>query len=149
VTEAVTGHDLVAMQLRVASGEPLPVGQDDIAIAGHAVECRLTAEDASNGFRPSPGTLTRFDVPELEGLRVDTHCEQGTVIPPHYDSLMAKLVGHGSERDEAVDVVREALDGIRVEGVETNRGLLASVLAHDDFARGAITTRWLEEAAVA
>jgi acetyl-CoA carboxylase, biotin carboxylase subunit len=149
VTEAVTGLDLVAMQLRVAGGQPLPVAQEEVTISGHAVECRLTAEDPSEGFRPSPGTISRFEVPELEGLRVDTHCEQGTVIPPHYDSLMAKLIGYGSDRDEAVDVVREALDGIRVEGVETNRALLASALAHDDFARGAITTRWLEEAAVA
>jgi acetyl-CoA carboxylase, biotin carboxylase subunit len=149
VTEAVTGLDLVAMQLRVAGGEPLPVAQADVAISGHAVECRLTAEDVLGGFRPSPGTITRFDVPELEGLRVDTHCEQGTVIPPYYDSLMAKLVGHGSGREEAVEVVRSALEGTHVEGVETNRELLASVLAHDDFARGAITTRWLEEAAVA
>jgi acetyl-CoA carboxylase biotin carboxylase subunit len=149
VTEAVSGHDLVAMQLEIAAGRPLGLTQDDIEIAGHAVECRLTAEDASNGFRPSPGTLTRFHVPEVPNLRVDTHCERGAVIPPHYDSLMAKLVGYGSDRDEAVEVVREALDGIRVEGVETNRALLASVLAHDDFARGAISTRWLEEAAVA
>ena len=149
VTEVVTGLDLVAMQLRVADREPLPVAQEEIAISGHAVECRLTAEDPSAGFRPSPGTITRFDVPELEGLRVDTHCEQGTVIPPYYDSLMAKLVGHGSDREEAVEVVRAALEGIHVEGVETNRALLSSVLAHDDFARGAITTRWLEEAAVA
>jgi acetyl-CoA carboxylase, biotin carboxylase subunit len=149
VTEAVTGLDLVAMQLRVAGGEPLPLAQEKVAISGHAVECRLTAEDVPEGFRPSPGTITRFELPELEGLRVDTHCERGTVIPPYYDSLMAKLVGHGSDREEAVEVVREALDGVWVEGVETNRELLASVLAHDDFARGAITTRWLEEAAVA
>ena len=103
----------------------------------------------SNGYRPSPGTLTRFDVPDSPNLRVDTHCERGTVIPPHYDSLMAKLIGYGPEREDAVDVLRKALDGLRVEGVETNRELLASVLAHDDFARGAVTTRWLEEAAVA
>jgi acetyl-CoA carboxylase biotin carboxylase subunit len=149
VTEAVTGYDLVAKQLEIADGEPLGISQQDVQIAGHAVECRLTAEDPSEAFRPSPGMLTRFDVPEVENLRVDTHCEQGTVIPPHYDSLMAKLIGHGSERDEAVQVVREALAETRIEGVETNRELLASVLAHDDFARGAITTRWLEEAAVA
>jgi acetyl-CoA carboxylase, biotin carboxylase subunit len=149
VTEAVTGLDLVAMQLQVAGGEPLPIAQADVAFDGHAVECRLTAEDVSNGFRPSPGTIARFDVPELDGLRVDTHCEPGTVIPPYYDSLMAKLVGHGSDREEAVEVLRAALDGLHVEGVETNRELLASVLAHDDFARGAISTRWLEEAAVA
>jgi acetyl-CoA carboxylase biotin carboxylase subunit len=149
VTEAVTGYDLVAKQLEIAAGEPLGIAQPDVAIAGHAVECRLTAEDVSDGFRPSPGTLTRFEVPEMANLRVDTHCEEGTVIPPHYDSLMAKLIGVGSERDEAVEVVREALDGLQVEGVETNRELLASVLAHDDFARGAVTTRWLEEAVAA
>jgi acetyl-CoA carboxylase, biotin carboxylase subunit len=149
VTEAVTGYDLVAKQLEIADGGPLGILQPDVEIAGHAVECRLIAEDPSEGFRPSPGTLTRFELPDVENLRVDTHCEQGTVIPPHYDSLMAKLVGHGRERDDAVQVVREALDEIRIEGVETNRELLASVLAHDDFARGAITTRWLEEAAVA
>jgi acetyl-CoA carboxylase biotin carboxylase subunit len=149
VTEAVTGYDLVAKQLELAAGDPLGIAQPDVAIAGHAVECRLTAEDVSDGFRPSPGTLTRFDVPDLPNLRVDTHCERGTVIPPHYDSLMAKLIGTGSERDEAVELVREALDGLRVEGVETNRRLLASVLAHDDFARGAVTTRWLEEAVAA
>jgi acetyl-CoA carboxylase biotin carboxylase subunit len=149
VTEAVTGYDLVAKQLRIAAGEPLGIAQADVAINGHAVECRLTAEDVSEGFRPSPGTLTRFEVPEVANLRVDTHCEAGTAIPPHYDSLMAKLIGVGSERDEAVGVVRETLDALQVEGVETNRELLASVLAHDDFARGAITTRWLEEAVAA
>jgi acetyl-CoA carboxylase biotin carboxylase subunit len=149
VTEAVTRYDLVAKQLEIAAGEPLGISQPDVAIAGHAVECRLTAEDVSDGFRPSPGTLTRFEVPDVANLRVDTHCEEGTVIPPHYDSLMAKLIGVGSKRDEAVEVVREALDGLRVEGVETNRALLVSVLAHDDFARGAVTTRWLEEAVAA
>jgi acetyl-CoA carboxylase biotin carboxylase subunit len=149
VTEAVTGYDLVAKQLEIAAGEPLGIAQPDVAIAGHAVECRLTAEDVSDGFRPCPGTLTRFEVPDVANLRVDTHCEAGTVITPHYDSLMAKLIGIGSERDEAVDVLREALDGLQVEGVETNRELLASVLAHDDFTRGAFTTRWLEEAVAA
>lgn len=149
VTEAVTGCDLVAMQLEIAGGRPLEIAQADVEISGHAIECRLTAEDPSEGFRPSPGTITRFELPELANLRVDTHCEAGTVISPHYDSLMAKLIGHGADRDEAVDVVSEALEGIRVEGVKTNRALLASVLAHDDFARGAVTTRWLEEAAVA
>jgi acetyl-CoA carboxylase biotin carboxylase subunit len=149
VTEAVTGYDLVAKQLEIAAGEPLGMAQPDVAIAGHAVECRLTAEDVSHGFRPSPGRLTRFELPDVANLRVDTHCEEGTVIPPHYDSLMAKLIGFGAERDAAVDVLREALDGLRVEGVETNRELLASVLTHDDFARGAVTTRWLEEAVAA
>jgi acetyl-CoA carboxylase, biotin carboxylase subunit len=149
VTEAVTGHDLVAMQLEIAGGRPLEVSQSRVTIDGHAVECRLTAEDVSNGFRPSPGTLSRFEVPDIENLRVDTHCEPGTVIPPHYDSLLAKLIGHGPDREDATAVVAEALAGLRVEGVDTNRALLASVLAHQDFAEGTITTRWLEEAAVA
>ncbi|HZC12598.1 MAG TPA: biotin carboxylase N-terminal domain-containing protein [Thermoleophilaceae bacterium] len=149
VTEAVTGYDLVAMQLEIAGGRPLELTQSRVTIDGHAVECRLTAEDVSNGFRPSPGTLSRFEVPDIENLRVDTHCEPGTVIPPHYDSLLAKLIGHGSDREDATAVVGEALAGLRVEGVDTNRELLASVLAHEDFADGAITTRWLEEAAVA
>ena len=148
VTEAVTGRDLVAEQLRIADGEPLSFTQNDVAFNGHAVECRLTAEDVSNGFMPSPGRLTRFAVPELPGLRVDTHCRDGALIPPHYDSLMAKLIGHGSDRDEAIEIVHEALERLEAEGVETNRGLLAAVLDHPDFVHGRITTHWLEEAIV-
>jgi acetyl-CoA carboxylase biotin carboxylase subunit len=148
VTEAVTGRDLVAEQIRIADGEPLSFTQDEVAFDGHAVECRLTAEDVSNGFMPSPGRLTRFAVPELPGLRVDTHCRDGALIPPHYDSLMAKLIGHGADRDEAIEVVHEALERLEAEGVETNRGLLAAVLDHPDFVHGRITTNWLEEAIV-
>jgi acetyl-CoA carboxylase biotin carboxylase subunit len=149
VTEAVTGYDLVAEQLAIAGGQRLSMRQEDVLRRGHAIECRLTAEDVSNNFMPSPGTLSRFAVPELPGLRVDTHCHDGARIPPYYDSLMAKLIAHGSDREAAVAVLLEALDGLEVEGVETNRSLLAGVLAHDDFARGAVTTRWLEEAIAA
>jgi acetyl-CoA carboxylase, biotin carboxylase subunit len=149
VTEAVTGRDLVAEQLRIADGQPLSFTQDELSFEGHAVECRLTAEDVSRGFAPSPGRLTRFAVPEdIEGLRVDTHCRDGALIPPHYDSLMAKLIGHGAGRDEAIEIVHEALERLEVEGVETNAGLLAAVLDHPDFAHGRITTHWLEEAMV-
>ncbi|HEY1596446.1 MAG TPA: biotin carboxylase N-terminal domain-containing protein [Thermoleophilaceae bacterium] len=148
VTEAVTGRDLVAEQLRIADGEPLSFTQDEVAFAGHALECRLTAEDVSQGFAPSPGRLTRFRVPEIDGLRVDTHCRDHTLIPPHYDSLMAKLIGHGSDREEAIEIVHEALERLEAEGVETNRGLLAAVLDHPDFVHGKVTTRWLEEAIV-
>jgi acetyl-CoA carboxylase biotin carboxylase subunit len=148
VTEAVTGRDLVAEQLRIADGQPLSFTQDEVAFDGHAVECRLVAEDASRGFAPSPGRLTRFAVPEIDGLRVDTHCRDHTLIPPHYDSLMAKLIGHGRDRDEAIEIVHEALERLEAEGVETNRGLLAAVLDHPDFVHGRITTRWLEEAIV-
>jgi len=149
VTEEVTGRDLVAEQLRIAAGERLSFAQEDVALHGHAVEARLTAEDVEHGFRPSPGRLERFLVPDVAGLRVDTHCSDGTLIPPYYDSLMAKLIGHGPDRATAVDVLGEALDRTEVEGVRTNRELLREVLASDDFANGAVTTRWLEEVALA
>jgi acetyl-CoA carboxylase, biotin carboxylase subunit len=141
VTEAVTGRDLVADQLSIAGGRPL---QDEVTFDGHAIECRLTAED--DRLQPSPGTVSRFAVPEAAGLRVDTHIEDGARISPYYDSLMAKLIAHGADREEAVGVLRAALDGLHVEGVATNRALLASVLAHPDFATGAVTTNWLEAA---
>ena len=97
---------------------------------------------------PSPGTLSLFAVPDLRRLRVDTHCCAGATIPPYYDSLMAKLIAHAEGREAAIDVLLEALEELDVEGVETNRALLISVLAHDDFRRGAVTTDWLERAIV-
>jgi acetyl-CoA carboxylase biotin carboxylase subunit len=148
VTEAVTGRDLVALQLRIADGRALGFSQDDVTLDGHAVECRLNAEDVARGFMPSPGTLSLFCIPELPGLRVDTHCHPGAVIPPYYDSLMAKLIAHADDRDAALDTLIEALEELDVEGVETNRTLLISVLGHDDFRRGAVTTDWLARAIV-
>ena len=148
VTEAVTGRDLVALQLDVAAGRRLGFGQEDVVLDGHAIECRLNAEDVAHGFMPSPGTLSLFSVPESPGLRVDTHCFPGAVIPPYYDSLMAKLIAHAGDRDAAIDALIDALEDLDVEGVETNRTLLISVLGHDDFRRGAVTTDWLERAIV-
>ena len=141
VTEAVTGVDLVAAQLRIADGQPLDIAQTDVRVDGHAIECRLTAEGT--------GTFTRFTVPDVAGLRVDTHCEVGAHVPPYYDALLAKLIGHAPDRDAAIAVVRTALDGLQVEGVTTNRALLDEVLADADFAAGRVTTRWLEEAIAA
>ena len=148
VTEAVTGRDLVALQLHIADGEPLGFGQNEVVFDGHAIECRLNAEDVARGFVPSPGTLSLFAVPNHSHLRVDTHLCAGAVIPPYYDSLMAKLIAHAEGRDATIDVLLEALEDLDVEGVETNRALVISVLAHDDFRRGAITTDWLERAIV-
>jgi acetyl-CoA carboxylase biotin carboxylase subunit len=148
VTEAVTGRDLVALQLRIADGEHLGFTQDEVKLDGHAVECRLNAEDVARGFMPSPGTLSLFSVPDSAQLRVDTHLFPGAVIPPYYDSLMAKLIVHASDRETAIDVLLEALEDVDVEGVETNRTLLISVLGHDDFRRGPVTTDWLERAIV-
>ena len=144
VTEEVTGRDLVAMQLQIARGKALPFTQDEVELEGHAIECRLNAEDVSHGFRPSPGTLVLFSVPDLEHLRVDTHCYPGAAVPPYYDSLLAKLIAHCDDREQAIEVLLEALEDLDVEGVETNRALLVSVLGHPDFKAGAVTTDWLE-----
>jgi acetyl-CoA carboxylase biotin carboxylase subunit len=148
VTEAVTGRDLVALQIHIADGEPLGFAQQDVVFDGYAIECRLNAEDVARGFMPSPGTLSLFSIPDLHQLRVDTALCAGATIPPYYDSLMAKLIAHAEGRDATIDVLLEALEDLDVEGVETNRALLISVLAHDDFRRGAITTDWLERAIV-
>jgi acetyl-CoA carboxylase biotin carboxylase subunit len=146
VTEALTGRDLVAMQLRVADGESLGFAQDDVRFDGHAIECRLCAEDPSRGFQPSPGRLSVFAMPLLPGLRVDTHCAPGVTIPPYYDSLMAKLIAHADRREQAIELLLEALEETEVDGVETNRALLASVLSRTEFQAGAVTTDWLERA---
>jgi acetyl-CoA carboxylase, biotin carboxylase subunit len=146
VTEAITYLDLVQMQLQIASGHPLQIGQDDVSYHGHAVECRLNAEDPSHGYAPSPGRLSVFAVPEREGLRVDTHCQGGTVVPPFYDSLLAKFIGHGSDREHAINILIEALEDLDVDGVETNRTLLIGILGHPDFRAGPVTTDWLERA---
>jgi acetyl-CoA carboxylase biotin carboxylase subunit len=144
VTEEVTGRDLVALQLRVADGKPLGFVQDEVRLTGHAIECRLNAEDVAHAFRPSPGTLALFAVPERPGLRVDTHCRAGAVVPPFYDSLLAKLIVHRPERDAAIDTLLDVLEEVEVEGVETNRTLLISVLGHPDFREARVSTDWLE-----
>jgi acetyl-CoA carboxylase biotin carboxylase subunit len=146
VTEAVTGLDLVALQLRIADGEPLSFDQGDVTFTGHAIECRLNAEDPARGFMPTPGTLSLFSVPERPGLRVDTHCFAGAVIPPYYDSLLAKLIAHGEDRDRAIEILLDALADVDVEGVETNRTALMAILGHPDFRAGGVTTDWLEPA---
>jgi acetyl-CoA carboxylase, biotin carboxylase subunit len=149
VTEAVTGRDLVALQLQIADGSPLGFAQEDVHVDGHAIECRLNAEDITRGFMPTPGTLSLFSIPDVQGLRVDTHCYPGAIVPPYYDSLLAKLIAHGSRRDEAIQILLEVLEETDVDGVETNRALLVSVLGHPDFVAGAVTTDWLEKALTA
>ena len=146
VTETLTGRDLVALQMRIADGEPLGFGQADVSFRGHSIECRLCAEDPGHDFRPSPGTLTAFAAPALAGLRVDTHCQPGTVISPYYDSLMAKLITHGEDREQAIALLIEALEELDVEGVECNRMVLIDVLRHPDFQAGAVPTDWLARA---
>jgi acetyl-CoA carboxylase, biotin carboxylase subunit len=146
VNEAVTGLDLVAMQLRIAAGERLEAAQEDVRCAGHAIECHLNAEDPAHGYVATPGRLSLFSVPEREGLRVDTHCRPGATVPPYYDPLLAKLIAHGEDRDRACDILLDALEDLDVEGVETNRTLLISILDHPEFRAGRATTDWLERA---
>ncbi len=141
VTEMRTGLDLVAEQIRIAAGAPLAFGQDDVRLSGHALECRINAEDPLDDFRPSPGRITRFRPPEGEGIRVDTHVAEGDVVPPHYDSLIAKLVVWGPTREAAIERALAALDAFEIEGVATTIPLHRAVLASEAFRTNAYDTR--------
>jgi acetyl-CoA carboxylase, biotin carboxylase subunit len=144
VTEMVTGLDLVAEQLAVAEGQPLRLRQDDVVLAGHAVECRINAEDAALDFRPSPGRVDRVVLPVGDGIRVDTHVQGGSVVPPFYDSLLAKLVVHGTDRDDALARTRAALRLLRIEGVATTVPVHEALLADPEFASGGVDTAFFE-----
>ncbi|QJY48954.1 ATP-grasp domain-containing protein [Pseudonocardia broussonetiae] len=143
VTEMVTGVDLVAEQLRVAAGEPLRITQDDVVLTGHAIEARITTEDPARGFVPRPGTVGVWVPPTGDGVRVDTHCEPGHVVSPYYDSLLAKIVAHGPDRDTAADRLGAALRSLRVEGVPTTAAFIRDALDHPDFRAGDVTTDWI------
>ena len=142
VTEAITGQDLVEWQLRVASGEPLPATQDQLAIHGWAMEARLYAEDPAKGFLPSIGTLEAFDLgdPDDTGVRIDTGVEQGSTISPYYDPMIAKLIAHGATRDDAREMLAETLADAVVWPVRSNAGFLVEALTHPAFAAGTIDT---------
>ncbi|MFM0176245.1 acetyl-CoA carboxylase biotin carboxylase subunit [Paraburkholderia sediminicola] len=145
VTEMITGYDLVAEQIRVAAGLPLSFTQADVRLEGHAIECRINAEDPDRNFLPRPGLISRWDEPAGEGIRVDTHCYAGYTVPPYYDSLLGKLIVHAATREQAIERMRAALAGLRVEGPTTTAVFHDAVLAHDDFVHGNVTTRWVEE----
>ncbi len=145
VSEQVTGADLVGWQLRIAGGETLDISQSDIAVAGHAIECRINAEDWQRGFVPTPGTIARWNAPEGDGIRLDTHMAEGSTIPPYYDSMIGKLIVTGADRAEAIDRLAAALDAFEVEGVATTIGLHRAIVAHPDFRANTIHTRWLEQ----
>lgn len=144
VTELVSGLDLVALQLRIAAGEPLPITQDEVHLAGHAIECRIYAEDPTRGYLPSSGRITYFLPPEGEGVRNDIGVEAGSDVPAEYDPLLAKLLVHAPTRQEALEHCRRALDAYAIEGVKTNLGLLQWVLASPAFAAGTADLATLE-----
>ncbi len=143
VTELVTGLDLVELQLRVAEGEPLPPSVLGARIDGHAIEVRLYAEDVPAGFLPATGTLHRFRVPALKGVRVDSGVEDGSVVGPHYDPMLAKVIAHGRTRREAARTLARALRQAELHGVTTNRNLLAGILAEPEFLAGRTDTGYL------
>ena len=143
VTEAITGLDLVAWQLRIAAGEPLPLTQADLSYEGHAIEVRLCAEDVPRGFMPQSGVMRRWQLPD--GVRVEHALHAGAVIPPYYDSMVAKLIAHGASRDEARRKLLRALHDLVALGVTTNQAFLSRCLAHPVFAAGEATTAFIAQ----
>jgi acetyl-CoA carboxylase biotin carboxylase subunit len=144
VTEMVSGVDLVAEQLRIAAGQALAAPRLQARPDGCAIECRINAEDPDNGFMPSPGRVTLAEWPRLEGVRVDTWIETGSMVPPWYDSLLGKIIAHGATREAALARLRAALAATRIEGVRTNLALQAQLLDSADFAQGGVDTGWLD-----
>ncbi|MCD6672965.1 MAG: acetyl-CoA carboxylase biotin carboxylase subunit [Burkholderiaceae bacterium] len=142
VTEAITGLDLVAEQIAIAEGRPLRLGQQDVRFDGHAIECRLNAEDWRRDFRPSPGDVHRAVFPAAPHVRVDTHLQSGSCVPPYYDSLLAKLIVHGADRGEAVDRLCEALAACTIDGVATNLPMHEALVQDAEFRAGGVDTRW-------
>ena len=143
VTEAVTGLDLVAEQIAVAEGRGVAMTQRDIRFQGHAIECRINAEDPARDFQPSPGTVSHVRWPTGEGIRVDTHVGPDTRVSPYYDSMLAKIIAHGPDRAGALARLRQALGETEIEGIATNLAFQQAVLADAEFAAGGVDTGYL------
>jgi acetyl-CoA carboxylase biotin carboxylase subunit len=143
VTEMVTGIDIVKEMLSIAAGNKLSFTQDDVVIRGHAVECRINAEDPDN-FMPSPGKVKHFHAPGGNGIRVDSHLYSGYTVPPHYDSLIGKIIAYGNSRDEAMARMRNALDEIVVDGIKTNVPLHRDLVRDKGFCKGGVNIHYLE-----
>jgi acetyl-CoA carboxylase biotin carboxylase subunit len=143
VTEAVTGVDLIAEQIAIAAGQGLRLQQSDVQITGHAIECRINAEDPMRDFAPSPGRVRRAAWPVATGIRVDTHIDDGAMVPPFYDSLMGKVIAYGADRAAAVAVLQQALAATHIEGVATNISFHQRVLADAEFQQGGIDTGYV------
>ncbi|WP_282285287.1 acetyl-CoA carboxylase biotin carboxylase subunit [Pseudomonas sp. PS02302] len=144
VTEMITGVDIVKEMLSIAAGNPLSIKQEDIKITGHAIECRINAEDAKT-FMPSPGLVKHYHAPGGNGVRVDSHLYSGYKVPPNYDSLIAKLITWGKTRDEAMARMRNALDELIVDGIKTNADLHRMLTRDQAFCRGAVNIHYLEK----
>jgi acetyl-CoA carboxylase biotin carboxylase subunit len=145
VSEEITGQDLIARQLSVASGQGVGVTQDMVKFTGHAIECRINAEDPLNNFLPSPGRVGAWQPPTGEGVRIDSHIRTGDLIPPFYDSMIGKLIVHGRDRDTAIEGMLRAIRDFRIEGPKTTLPLAAHIIGHPDFRTNQFSTRWLED----
>ena len=143
VTELVSGVDLIKEQIRVAAGEPLSVSQEDVKITGHAIECRINAENPEKNFMPCPGLITNVHVPGGNGVRVDTHIYNDYKVPANYDSMLMKLIVHGKDRTEAIAKMRSALGELIIEGIETNVDFQFDILSHEAYQDGAIDTGFI------
>ncbi len=145
VTEMISGRDLVVEQIRIAAGAPISFTQAEVCLTGHAIECRINAEDAAREFAPSPGLITNWHAPADTGIRIDTHCFAGYRVPPYYDSLLAKVIAHGADRAQAIERMLAALERFEITGVATTAPFHRQVLGHDDFKSAKVTTRWVED----
>lgn len=145
VTEMVSGLDLIKEQIRIAAGEPLSVTQDDIHLSGHAIECRINAENPQKHFMPCPGKITNLHLPGGNGVRVDTHIYTDYVVPPYYDSMLLKLIVHGKDRDEAISKMRSALGELIIEGIDTNLAFQYEILNHEIFENGDTNTGFIPD----
>jgi acetyl-CoA carboxylase biotin carboxylase subunit len=143
VTEAISGIDLVKAQLLIASGEKLPYAQSDVQLRGHAIECRINAEDAKT-FMPSPGPVRLWHAPGGPGVRVDSHIYSGYSVPPNYDSLIGKVIAHGETRDAAIARMKNALAEMVIEGIKTNVALHQEIFNHAAFRNGGLDIHYLE-----
>jgi acetyl-CoA carboxylase biotin carboxylase subunit len=146
VSEVVTGVDVVREMLRIAGGEGLSIGQEDVVVRGHAIEVRINAEDPRRDFAPSPGLVAEWAAPVATDVRVDTACFPGWTVPPYYDSLLAKVIASGPDREAALARMRQALAHLRVVGVETTAGFALDLLSDPEVIAGKVHTRWVEEA---
>ena len=145
VTELVSGVDIIKEQIRIAAGEKLSFTQKDIKIKGHAIECRINAESPERGFMPCPGTMENIHFPGGNGVRLDTHAYQGYKLPPYYDSMIAKLIVYGKDRDEAVRKMRSALGETIIEGIETNIDFDYEIISSPAFEKGRVDTGFIEK----
>ena len=144
VTEMITGIDIVQQQIKIAVGQKLAFRQKDIEFRGHAIECRINAEDPFT-FVPSPGRITTFHMPGGPGIRVDTHAYQNYIVPPHYDSMIGKLIAYGDTREQAIARMRIALSEIVIEGIKTNVDLHRNLIADAAFHQGGASIHYLEQ----